>query len=48
MLLSNAPVILYKAGTHRDVEDKNLKLTVSAGTYSIDDFNAKFKVAVLQ
>ena len=49
MLLSNIAVIFYKAGSRRCVQDnKYIKFTLSGGTYSIDDFNAKIKVAVLQ
>ena len=45
--LSDAAVIFYKAGSRTGVEDRYMKFTLSADTYSIDDFNAKFKVAVL-
>ena len=49
ILLSNIAVIFYKAGSRTGVEDnKFIKFTLSAGTYSIDDFNAKIKIAVLQ
>ena len=47
MILLSA-VILYKAGSHRAVEDIRLKFTVLAGTHSIGDFNAKVKVAILK
>ena len=47
MILLSA-VILYKAGSHRAVEDIHLKFTILAGTHSIDDFNAKVKVAILK
>ena len=49
ILLSNVSVIFYKAGSDTSVENNRfLKFSFSAGTYSIDDFNAKIKVAVLQ
>ena len=49
ILLSNVSTIVYKAGKCTGVENnKFLHFKVSAGTYSIDDFNAKIKVAVLQ
>ena len=42
-------MIFCKARSCNDVEDnKFIKFTLSASTYSIDDFNAKVKVAVLQ
>ena len=44
ILLSDTAVIHYGAGLHTDVEDRHLKFNLSAGTYSIDDFNAKMKV----
>ena len=48
ILLSNIAVILCRAGSCTCVEDRHIKLTLSSGTYSIYDFNAKVKVAVLQ
>ena len=45
----NIAVIFYKAGSRTDVEDNEfIKFTLSMGTYSNDDFNAKVKVAILQ
>ena len=42
-------VIFYKAGVRTGVENNRfIKFSLSAGTYSIDDFNTKIKVAVLQ
>ena len=41
ILLSDAAVILYKAGSRKDIEDRHIKFTLSAGTYSIENFNAK-------
>ena len=42
-------VILYGAGRRTSVENKKfIKFSISAGTYLIDDFNAKMKAAVLQ
>ena len=49
ILLSSISVIFYKAGARTGVENNRfIKFSLSAGTYSIDDFNAKIKVAVLQ
>ena len=48
ILLSNAVAICYKPGSRTGVEDKFIKFNQSAGSYSIDDFNEKAKVAVLQ
>ena len=48
-LLSSISVIFYKTGARSSVENNRfIKFSLSAGTYSIDDFNAKIKVAVLQ
>ena len=42
-------MIFYKAGAGTGVENNRfIKFSLSVGTYSIDDFNAKIKVAVLQ
>ena len=48
ILLSYTVVMLYRAFSRTGFEDGHIKLTLSAGTYSIDDFNSKVKVAVLQ
>ena len=49
ILLSKVSTIVYKAGKHTGVEKtKFISFSLSAGTYSIDDFNAKIKVAILQ
>ena len=49
ILLSNVSIIVYKAGKRTGVENnKFIHLNLSVGTYSIDDFNAKIKVAILQ
>ena len=49
ILLSRISVILHKAGVRTGAENNRfIKFSISAGTYSIDDFNAKIKVAVLQ
>ena len=49
ILLSKVSMILYKAGKRTGVENtKSISFNLSAGTYSIDDFNAKIKVAILQ
>ena len=48
ILPSSIAVIFYKAGSRTSVDDnKYIKFTLSVRT-SIDDFNAKTKVAVLQ
>ena len=49
ILASSVSIIVYKAGKHTGLE--NIKFTsfnLSAGTDSIDDFNAKIKVAILE
>ena len=49
ILLSNASIIVYRTGKRTSVENnKFIHFNLSAGTYSIDDFNAKIKVTVLQ
>ena len=46
ILLLSVSVIFYKASTRTGVEI--IKFSLSAGTYSINDFNAKIKEAVSQ
>ena len=43
-------IIFYKAGKHTGVEKTNtfINFRLSAGTYSIDNFNTKIKEAVSQ
>ena len=50
ILLWSVSVIFYKATTTRNNVEKNIfiKFSLSVGTYSTDDFNAKTKVVVLQ
>ena len=49
ILLSNASIIVYRTGKRTSVENnKFIHFNLSAGTYSIDDFNAKVKIAILQ
>ena len=49
ILLSKFSIIVYKAGTRTGVENsKFISFNLSVGTYSIEDFNAKFKVTILQ
>ena len=49
ILLSDASIIVYKAGKRTGVENnKFIHFNLSPGTYSINDFNAKIKVAILQ
>ena len=48
ILLSSTSVIFYKTGVRTGAENNRfIKFSISAGTYLIDDFNAKIKVAVL-
>ena len=49
ILLSEISIVIYKTGKRTSVEnDKFIHFNLSAGTYSIDYFNAKIKVAILQ
>ena len=49
IFLSEISTVIYKAGKRTSVEnDKFIHFNLSAGTYSIDYFNAKIKVAILQ
>ena len=49
ILLSNVPIVVYKAGKRTAVENnKFIHFNLSAGTCLIDDFNAKIEVAILQ
>ena len=49
ILLSGVSVIFYKAGARIGVENNRfIKFSLSAGTYSIDVVNAKIRAAVLQ
>ena len=49
MLLSNVSIIVYKVGKRTGMENnKFMHFNLSVGTYSINDFNAKIKVAILQ
>ena len=49
ILLSNVSIIFYGSGSRTSVENNSFIIfSLSAGTYSIDDFNAKIKAAVLQ
>ena len=49
ILLSSISVIFYKTGARTSVENNLfIKFSIPAGTYSIDDFNAKINVVVLQ
>ena len=49
ILLSSVSIIIYKAGKRTGVENtKFISFNLSVGTYSIDDFNAKIKMAILQ
>ena len=49
ILLSEVSIVIYKAGKRTGVEnDKFIHFNHSTGTHSIDDFNVKIKVAILQ
>ena len=49
ILLSKVSIMFYKAGKRTGVEyTKFINFNLLTGTYSIDDFNAKVKVAILQ
>ena len=49
ILMSKVSIIVYKAGKRTGVENtKFISFNLLAGTYSIDDFNAKIKVAILK
>ena len=49
ILLSSVSVISYKAGVRTSLENNRfIKFSLSACTYSINDFIAKIKAAVLQ
>ena len=49
ILLSKASLIVYKAGKQAGVTNTEfIKFTLSEGTYSIDYFNAKIKIVILQ
>ena len=48
ILLSEVSIVIYKAGKRTGVENtKFIHFNLSAGTYSIDDFNAKVKISIL-
>ena len=49
IVLSEVSIVIYKAGKRTGVENtKFIHFNLSAGTYSIDDFNAKVKISILQ
>ena len=41
ILLSEASIVIYKAGRHTGVENKFIYFNIPTGTHSIDPFNAK-------
>ena len=48
-LLSKPSLLVYKAGKMTGVTNPEfIKFTLSEGTYSIDDFNPKIKISILQ
>ena len=48
ILLSNMALIHYRIGLRIGKQDVHKQFTLLEGTYSIDDFNGKSKVAFLQ
>ena len=49
ILLSKVSIIVYKTGKRTDEGNtKFISFSLSRGTYAIDDFNAKIKVAIFQ
>ena len=49
ILLSKVSLIVYNAGKQIGVTNTEfIKFTLSEGTHSIDDFNAKIKMSILQ
>ena len=49
IVLSEVSIVIYKAGKRTGVENtKFIHFNLSASTYSIDDFNAKLKISILQ
>ena len=49
ILLSKVSIVVYRAATLTGVGNtKLISFNLSAGTYSVVDFNAKIKVAILQ
>ena len=49
ILLSKSSLIVHKVGKRTSVTNTEfIRFALSGGTYSIDDFNAKIKMAILQ
>ena len=49
ILLSKVSIVIYKAGKRTSIENKKfIHFNLSAGTYSIDDFNTKLRVEMSQ
>ena len=49
ILLSNVSIIVYRASKRAGVENnKFISFSLSVGLYSIDNFNTKIRVAILQ
>ena len=49
ILLSNTSLIVYEAGEQTGITNTEfIKFTLSEGNYSIDDFNAKIKISILE
>ena len=47
-LLSDIPLVLFKAGLCTGVQDRIMKLCLPPGAYATDGFNAKVNAVVLQ
>ena len=48
ILLSEASIVIYKAGKHTGVENKFIHFNILTGTHSIDPFNPKITVLIQQ
>ena len=49
ILLWKVSIVIYKTGKRTGIENtKFIHFNLSTGAYSIDDFNAKVKIAILQ
>ena len=49
IFLSEISTVIYKTGKRTSVEnDKFIHFNLSAGTYSIDDFNIKIRMVIIQ
>ena len=49
ILLSNTSLIVYEAGEQTGITNTEfIKFTLSEGNYSLDGFNAKIKISILE